>query len=345
MRWAMAAFVLLVVGACTGVVNAGDGLLGFGSKVEADPNKNYPLTANDGAYVIYVASFRGDDAEALAKALVYELRAEYKLPAFLFRRLDEEALAERERLKQLQAERGEEGIRPRKVRVLEEFAVVIGGYRTQEEARKALPELKARPAPKNLPAVRLRMWQDPFSMHREGRKEEPKVLQDGAVNPFRHAFVTRNPLTPRPTARHDYDAQQMQALNASEKFSLLRNPEPYTLVVMVFRATDSNPDQPSIFDLNPRMANNRARLSQAPWQQALMLAEHLANQLHDGGKGYETYLLHLPDATVVTVGGFKSPTDPALLAAQRQLARLNVGGIQLFDLPYPMEVPGRRQPR
>lgn len=343
MRWAQGSATSAVLLAMVTTALAQDGFLGFGSKIEADPNKTYPLSAKDGAFVIYVASFRGDGAEAHANSLVLELRSEYKLPAFVLRRVDEEAQAERERLKQLQTGAGPDtGARPRKVRVLEDFAVVVGGYRTQEDARKALPELKARPAPKNLPAVRMQIWTDPFSIHREGRKEEPKALQEGAVSPFRHAFVTRNPLTPRPLAGGAGDAATLQALNASERFSLLRNPEPYTLVVMVFRApADPTPDRPSVFDLNPKMANNRARTTQSPWQHAMMLAERLATQLHDGGKGFDTYLLHLPEATVVTVGGFKGPQDPALLAAQRQLARLNIGGVQLFDLPYPLEVPGR----
>ncbi|HMP02860.1 MAG TPA: SPOR domain-containing protein [Gemmatales bacterium] len=335
-----AAWALLLL---AGWAAADESWLNFRGKVEADPNKVYWLSAGDGAYVIYVASFRGDSAEEMARNLVQELRADFKLPAFMLKRVDEEAQAERERLRKLQEERGQTS-RAVKVRVFEDYAVLIGGFKSEEAARKALPELKKRQAPKTLPHVRLQIWTDPLSARREGRHEPAKPLEEGRVSPFGHAFVTRNPLT---TRLNPVEVQQVaaanQALGAAEKFSIFNNKKPYTLVVMVFRApAQLQQERPSVFDLNAGFFGTRTRTTQSPWQNANWLADRLAHQLQDGGKGYETYLLHTSEATLVTVGGFSGPADPALKEAQQRLARLNVGGIQLLDMPYPMQVPNAR---
>jgi hypothetical protein len=52
-------------------------------KVEADPNKDYRLTEDNGPWLILAVTFSGDHAWEQARELVYVLRSEYKLPAYM----------------------------------------------------------------------------------------------------------------------------------------------------------------------------------------------------------------------------------------------------------------------
>ena len=51
-------------------------------KVDADPNKSYPVTDANGPWMILATVFRGDEAERQAQQLVFELRKKYKLEAY-----------------------------------------------------------------------------------------------------------------------------------------------------------------------------------------------------------------------------------------------------------------------
>jgi hypothetical protein len=52
-------------------------------RVEADQNKSYELTEEDGPWMILAASFAGPGAKQQAEQLVYELRKEFKMEAFV----------------------------------------------------------------------------------------------------------------------------------------------------------------------------------------------------------------------------------------------------------------------
>ena len=52
-------------------------------KIDADPNKSYPVTEANGPWMIMVTTFRGDTAEKQAHELVFELRKHYKLNAYV----------------------------------------------------------------------------------------------------------------------------------------------------------------------------------------------------------------------------------------------------------------------
>ena len=58
--------------------------MGKSAKIEADPKKDYLLKESDGNWFVMAKKFSGDNAALDAKRLVYELRASYKLPAFVF---------------------------------------------------------------------------------------------------------------------------------------------------------------------------------------------------------------------------------------------------------------------
>jgi hypothetical protein len=52
-------------------------------QIEAEPDKTYALSENNGPWMIMACSFSGDGAEKQAQELVYELRKRYKLPAYI----------------------------------------------------------------------------------------------------------------------------------------------------------------------------------------------------------------------------------------------------------------------
>ena len=52
------------------------------NRVDADPEKAYPLTEKNGPWMIMAVTFSGEGAAEDAQALVYELRKRYKLPAY-----------------------------------------------------------------------------------------------------------------------------------------------------------------------------------------------------------------------------------------------------------------------
>ena len=54
-------------------------------RVEADPDKTYAVTGDNGPWMILACSFSGDHAEEQARELVLELRKRYKLEAFVCR--------------------------------------------------------------------------------------------------------------------------------------------------------------------------------------------------------------------------------------------------------------------
>ena len=55
-------------------------------RIEADPNKSYTLTENQGPWVILAASFMQEDADEQAHNLVLELRKRFKMKAYVHHR-------------------------------------------------------------------------------------------------------------------------------------------------------------------------------------------------------------------------------------------------------------------
>ena len=51
-------------------------------KIDADPNKSYPVTESNGPWMILAMVFHGEDAERQARQLAFELRKKYKLEAY-----------------------------------------------------------------------------------------------------------------------------------------------------------------------------------------------------------------------------------------------------------------------
>lgn len=316
--------------------------------VEADPNKNYPVTPDAGPWMICVTSYTGDPAGQLAHDMVLEIRQQYKIPAFFFNRSAEERKKQQEEIQQKRQQQEEylrqKGLNPadanflriRTVRIEDQFAVLVGGYKDMETARKALDDIKRlKPPSERLSASVVR-----FSGPAEAKDDKKAATQKSYLNPFSTSFVVPNPTVPvqREPDRPD---KFLKDLNSNETYSLLNCRKPWTLVVKDFRGLQviQSRAESSTFLDKLGFGNKCGEQLNAAGLQAHELARIL-REMH-----LEAYVLHTRNSSLVTIGGYDSLKDPQLSQAQRQLAQIksfNSGAgltLQLWANPLPMEVP------
>lgn len=308
--------------------------------VEADPNKDYVITAGDGPWVVCAASFMGPSAPSLAKQLVYELRRRDNQPAFVFNHADEERRRLNEEFERLKQERPEFAVRPRKVRIEEQCAVLVGGYKDIETARAALTAIK------KLPPPNLKAEASEIEFFVQGQTAGKASTERSA---FATAFVTRNPALPsepRPTVKFD---PLWKKLNANEDYSLLNCKKPYTLLVKEYRGAEViQPKNGSgaFLDAIGLGGNKPGEALAAAGAQAHELARLLRTKQFN----MESYVLHTRNCSYVSVGAFDSPKGDDIERVKRQVATLNTlstrtkdGRVEpihlVFDNPVPMEVP------
>ncbi len=264
------------------------------NRVEADPQKVYELTPQNGPWMIMACSFSGPQAMEEAQALVLELRSRYKLPAYLYRKrfdLEDEELPTRVdrygRPVKLRYQRGEE---------IDEVAVLVGDFPSIDapEALATLQKIKyCRPkcleisegksTSRNLAAWRL------FSSFADPERQKK--------GPMRNAFLTVNPLLPREMfAPPGLDDLLLKA-NEGVEYSLLNCPGKYTVQVATF--TGKIAIKPEEIE---RLKKERFDPSKSELVVAAQMAHKLAEALRL--KGYEAYVFHDRYASVVTVGSF-----------------------------------------
>ncbi len=169
-------------------------------RVEADPNKTYTLTEENGPWLIMAWSFNGDDARQQAKDLVYELRKRYKFAAYVYAKkfeFGDEDLARSNQLTPGPRRKYASGSG------VEEVAVMVGDFehvddsaaqKTLRELKYAQPDcLKAKEGGKT-PSLSLATW-------RGLQNEAHRVLgiKEGEKGPMGHALITINPCAPRAT--------------------------------------------------------------------------------------------------------------------------------------------------
>jgi hypothetical protein len=312
------------------------------------PPSPYAVTTEAGSWMILVQSFSGPNAGELADDLAASLRKDYRLPAYVFNRGEEERAKERARIAALRAKQieqakamgvGEDVPLPRikTIRIEDSYAVLVGGWKDMEAARKALDHIrKLKP-----PAERF-MHKGLVVPQTDNAGARDAVV--GGYNPFQTAFVVHNPLLPAPVDPERGKLQNLKEYNADESFSLLKCKKPYTLMVkpyqgavMLTSATAPKTEGFKIGGAKPGQYLN------ATAQQAHALAEAL-KQIRDArGKPVietDVYVLHTEFGSYVCVGGFDRPDDPALLAYQKKLANLKLGPMEsLTPNPAPMAVP------
>ena len=343
-----------------------------------DPGIRYPLTDKEGPWLIHLACFRGDDSLDFAHRLAEELRQKHRFPSYVFSLNEADARRDREQLRQWQLQNigsdkiaeSNEQQRLRTIRIVKEYSVFIGNYPDMERARLAVERMRELPPPTSIPSFGVHLYQAPKE-RTSGDSDNPygifggsgnksvegKKMNDTQGNPFRQAFVVRNPLHKREvvvrqnnTPANTFDPSWKE-LNEKEKYSIFSCPKNWTLVVAQFNppaqiesTVRSNVVQ---MGLNPLPSDLGQGL-----ERAAETARQFAEILRDGGKGYDAYVFHTRQFSVVSVGAFDSPDDPGLEQAAtilRNFAYEHRGNKSspfclLMPTPMKMQVPGRSSP-
>ncbi len=347
--------------------------------VEADPDSMYELSETNGPWTIMATSFSGDTAEDDARALVHELRKDYKLPAYSYRKrfdfskgVEGRGLNKYGDVKRMKYQRSGDIV---------EIAVLVGDYPTvdDKQAQKVLKKLKFL-HPKSLepkkgnsgtPAIEVVHFADGSSAAVPAensstsqslasvRQFQRKYLSAGSDRnqrgPMSAAFVITNPLLPKEYfAPKGIDSLVVQ-MNKGVKHSLLDCRGKYTVKIATFTGA-------IIIDQKIIKATEEGGKFKSRLEDAADKAHTLTEALR--AKGVEAYEFHDRYSSIVTVGSFDSvgtPRDdgkieinPAMHAiiktygadssapagAATQKSK-NVKGIPFDVSPIPVEVPRR----
>ncbi len=294
--------------------------------VDADPNKTYQITPDVGPYVICAASYTGATAVDLSHQVVLCLRRRDNLPAYVHNWGEERRQQQHEWARQQKEKYGPEYRVRGLVRYDDECVVLIGGYKSMEEATEALKDVKKL----KMPEVSLGPNQtvNPIILT---PAEGGKGTQLYEVSPFINCFVTHNP-----TVKIEHAAKKddpfLKELNSDEEFSLLKCPSEYTLMVRCYAGVSTFQPQTSSSSsfLNNLFSDSGGKVLNAGAAQA----HETARVLRSIRPGYDAYVLHTRQASFVTVGGFNGPDDKRLLRVREQMAtdrRLLLAGGQMLN--------------
>jgi len=313
------------------------------------PTTPFPVVPEAGPWMICAATYFGPDAPELARQVALELRNRHRLDAYIFNHADNERLRMRQELEQLRQRYPGVPWRRRTVRLPEQCAVLVGGYKDFDDASASLKKVK------NLPLPDLKLPGDKTAYDLVNIYEpvpgQPKLQAKRAkVNPFSTAMVVRNPTVPAPPKEVPRFDPIWKQLNADEEYSLLRNRKRYTLVVKeyqggtVVQAQASSSGSGGSFLKMIGLGHDKPgeRLNASALQ-----AHALAQLLRHPSLGFDAYVLHTRHGSIVTVGGFDELNGKEMQSTQRRLAALKfsanrTGGsdpVGLMSNPPPMEVP------
>lgn len=197
---------------------------------DADPEKVYRLTENEGPWLIMAASFAGEGAEKQAQDLVLELRKRYKLAAYIHEMEFEFKDAEGRGVDRY----GD----PLKFKYQRDggaqYAVLVGDYpdSSDETAQKALRRIKTM-TPE---AIAIKDGETTNQQLANWREICRWGTKDKNRGPMSTAFLTTNPLL-----ADEYFAPkggldpEVAKWNEPVEYSLLNCPGKYTLQVATFR--------------------------------------------------------------------------------------------------------------
>jgi hypothetical protein len=319
-------------------------------------NDDIAVKGEVGQYMVCVYWYSGPGASEMARNLVRVLRGDYKLPAYVFSKGAEERKAELQRAAEyVERERKrliEAGLPPdTKIRVpLTRYeiqvAVLVGGYKDMDAARRAAEHFKSLPGMNEPEKLGIQLHSEMIVGFDE--KGNPSGRKQAYVQPLAHGMPVRNPSLPSEHASQAPTAEDMKllrTLNADEPYSLLKCPKHYSLAVRQFslgmefqskKASSTFMDKIGLGGLGSLGSKDDA---------AAVSAHNLAELLSKARvKGYklETYVLHTKYCSYVLVGAFDKADDPQLLWLQQELPQLNSQldpSIQLVARPVITVVP------
>lgn len=356
-----------------------------------EPPHEWAVMPVHGEWMICVKSYSGAKAKQHAVELCDQIRRQYKAAAYLYdrnyeeRRRDEQRKAEirmyREReltpFLQVQAEMKKKAeaegrefieapvtIRMPTVRLEEQWAVLVGGFKDLDTASAALAVIRKWPAPTGEHLM------DHMVMQKPGADGRPGTTEAAYLNPFTNSMAVPNPSIKKTTGTTPAVDPALVRLNEDEPLSVLKNPKGWTLIVKDFtiplsvqskdqeggfvgRIFGANNDPGTILEATAKQARELAKALRNPdMERAAAVA---AKRCGLTPRPLESFVLHVRTGSRVTVGSFDSPEDPALAEMQRLLAHMSFkierpgeGGrkiveeVSLFDGITPMPVPRLR---
>jgi hypothetical protein len=317
----------------------------------SQPPPLFPLTPEAGTWLILAAHYAGPDAPSLARQVALELRNTHHLSSYILNYADRERQAMQEEFERRQRLNPNVPMRRRRINIQESCGVLIGGFKDFEHATAYLPTVKKLDPPKLKLAGGLGSSPYDRVLHPEYDPQQKKmVLKSSLVNPFSNAMVVRNVTVPQAPKEVKFDPIWTK-LNAHEEYSLLKNPKPWTLVVKAYGSASTNFGQvlpqgkAGGFLSSVGLGDGDQsvdRLGAAAAQ-----AHALAEFLRKPHLGFDAYVFHMRQCSLVTVGGFASEKDPEMARVQLRLSKLHFssgGGacqdpIGLMPYPIPIKLP------
>jgi hypothetical protein len=302
----LAAYALIPAGVLVAAAHAAPPwatLVSF-NQVEADPDKEYALTENNGPFLIMACSFSGDreHAEKQAKELVIELRKRYKLPAFVYKKTIDLGKAQGRGLDgfgepvQMKYRAGDK---------FDEVAVLVGEYSSidDSDAQRTLKKVKYL-KPKCLELEDGEKTNQTLAGWRLTQQELSRIIgcKKQEKGPMGHAMIAPNPLLPPGFFVQKGLDPFLVNLNKDLEYSLLKCPGKYTVQVATFKG--------QVF-ITPREIEE-VKDGHKKITNGLVDAANKATQLTQALrlKGFEAYEFHDRNASIVTIGSFNSVGTP-----------------------------------
>jgi hypothetical protein len=290
------------------------------ARVDADPNKDYRLTQENGPWLVIAATFSGDGAEEQAHELILEFRKKYNLPAYLHemtfdfsqdspgRGLDQYGAPIRRRYQH-------DDVR--------EFAVLVGEFPSIDapEGQELLRRIKRMEPAALDPTLHSKTAQTLAQIRQLQNAMLEKLGKEQKRGPMSEAFLARNPLLPReyfvPKGVDPFVAR----MNKGVEHSLLDCPGRYTVQVATFRGN-------TILQTSGQTTTKSSGFSM-PWKKQgpdpLLEAAENAHLLTEElrAHGWEAYEFHDRTESSVTIGSFdqvvqRSPDGRQVVVPQVQ---------------------------
>jgi hypothetical protein len=270
--------------------------------LEAKEGEMYSLTDQNGPWMIMAASFSGEGAEEQARSLIYELRKQYKLPAYSYQKKFE--FSKPVRGIGLDPQGEQPLMRYQRSKDFTEIAVLVGDFPTVDDpdAQKVLRRLKSA-QPKSLSVEAGKSTNQSLAGFRHLQKQVletllPEDSEELKRGPMASAFVATNPILPNEYFVPKGIDSFVVEMNKGVPHSLLDCPERYTVKVATFTGHSV------ILDQKRMDAIDKGQMPKSYLEDAAKSAHVLTEALRK--KGYQAYEFHDRGQSMVTVGSFGS---------------------------------------
>ena len=283
----------------------------FRRNVDANANKIYGLTDKQGPWLIVCASFAGEMGKIQARDLVYELRKEFNLEAYMFQKeIDNTGKIKGIGYKDGASDRFDRPI-PVEMRALHaqrfvETAVVVGNFPSADDknAQTTLEKIK-HIHPKTLFVSAEVETSQRMGVFREWVKAISPNQEIKKMGPMRAAFITPNPFIPDEYFEaHGLD-KFVYDMNKNVEYSLLKCRGKYSVRVATFRGMSTfernkMEREEKLFEYQKK---NDGHIKGSKLEKAFVDAHRLTVELRK--KGIEAYEFHDRFESYVCVGSFE----------------------------------------